>query len=1171
MSTSDPAGNAEAFLRKKATESMTYQKEIDIAGIGPAMTYLEAHKMGGATISLRNRTMQTEPHFPMRFARILLCALMLAVAFAGAVQAAAQTKPDFGPNVYIMNPGMSSSTIEATLTSLSNEPQFGTNRYAVLFMPGTYNVEAPVGYYESIAGLGETPDAVTINGFLTPNFGSDDPGANLTLTFWRSMENMAFNVSTDTAQNAADNTLQWGVSQGTALRRLQINGSLELEDTNCGFASGGFIADSSITGNVNSCAQQQWFTRNSVMGSWSGSNWNMVFAGVQGAPFPNYPTNSYTVLPTTRVSREKPFLYVDHRGAYQVFVPAFRTNSSGISWGHRENLGYSLPIESFFIAQPSTPLTAINQALSEGKNLILTPGIYQYSGAIQVKHPNTVVMGLGYATIVPQTGTPAIEVADVDGVRLAGLLIDAGPVNSPVLLQLGNPGGWRASHAPNPSSLSDIFLRIAGATPGTATTSIEVDSNDVLLDNIWAWRADHGNGVGWTVNVADHGLVVNGDNVTATGLAVEHYEKNQVIWNGENGETVFYQSELPYDPPSQSAWMNGSTNGYSSYSVSPQVTTHAAYGLGVYSFFDMGINIVEDSAITVPNTEGVTVTDAVSVFLTGSGSITHVVNGAGGPTMSGTQTSFLPFYQGVPCERFCPVAPTAPMQLTANVVSANQVNLRWGAFPASGARYSVFRSLDPDFTPSSETQIASGLTATSYADTQANPSSTYYYSVEAVSDSGTSEPSNIASATLPDSGRPITQNVLEIHAGGGAVGSWVADEDFSGGTATSTTNPINTTLVANAAPEAVYQTNRFGSMTYTIPGLTADAQYVVNLHFAETFWTAPGQREFNVLINGSEVLRNFDILAAAGGENIATVQSFLVKANSSGTITLQFTTGAADNPQINGIEIGTPCETNCPIVPGAAEKMTAVAASTNQVNLNWTASPTPNVTYTVFRSQEADFRPTAANEIATGLTALSYMDTAANPATTYYYAVEVIGNGGVSTASNFATATTPTAGGTITTNVLEIRTGGTAAVGNWVADEDFSGGTATSTTAAVNTSRVANPAPEAVYQTNRFGTFTYTIPGFTPGQTYIVDLHFAETFWTAPGQRLFNVLINGKQVLKNYDIYASAGGEFFATVESFMATADSTGTITLQFVPGISDQPQINGIEIGTGTASDNP
>jgi hypothetical protein len=567
------------------------------------------------------------------------------------LQATAQTKPDFGPNVYIIDPSMSSASIESTLTSLSNEPQFSTNRFAVHFMPGTYNIEAPVGYYESIAGLGETPGDVTVNGFLTPNFGSEDPGSNLTLTFWRSMENMTFNASTDSAQSAAPNTLQWGVSQGTALRRIQVNGSLELTDSFCGFSSGGFLADSAITGRVNSCSQQQWFSRNSVMGSWSGSVWNMVFAGVEGAPYPNYPSNAYTVLPTTPVSREKPFLYVDRRGAYRVFVPVERVNSSGVSWAHSQGQGYSLSIDDFFIAQPSTPLSEINNALSHGKNLILTPGIYPYSGALNITDPITVVLGLGYPTLVPQTGTAAIQVADVDGVRIAGLLMDAGPVNSSVLLQIGRAGGWRAPHGWNPTSLNDVFFRIGGATPGTATTTLEIDSNDVILDNIWAWRADHGNGAGWTDNVADHGLVVNGDNVTALGLAVEHYEKNQVVWNGENGTTIFYQSELPYDVPSQSAWMNGAANGYSSYSVSAPVQHHRGYGLGVYSFFNQGVDIVEDSAITVPDTEGVTITDAVSVFLTGSGSITHVVNGAGGSVQNGTQTSFLPLYQGCLADR----------------------------------------------------------------------------------------------------------------------------------------------------------------------------------------------------------------------------------------------------------------------------------------------------------------------------------------------------------------------------------------------------------------------------------------------------------------------------------------------------------------------------------------
>jgi hypothetical protein len=293
---------------------------------------------------------------------VLSLGLILGTVLPGWRQALPQT-PDFGPNVYIFDPTMSNATIQSTLTSLANEAQFSTNRYAVLFMPGTYSVQSEVGYYESVAGLGQNPQAVTIHGYLTSN--QTDNNGNLTDNFWRSMENVAINSPT---------TLQWGVSQGADFRRMYVNGPLQLTNTNCGEASGGFIADSVITGNVNPCSQQQWYTRNSSLGSWSGGVWNMVFSGVQGAPTPNYPTNKYTVLPTTPVSREKAFLYVDSSSNYNVFVPTAQVNSSGTTWASGNAPGYSLPISSFFIAQPSTLLADINQALAYGQNLILTPG-----------------------------------------------------------------------------------------------------------------------------------------------------------------------------------------------------------------------------------------------------------------------------------------------------------------------------------------------------------------------------------------------------------------------------------------------------------------------------------------------------------------------------------------------------------------------------------------------------------------------------------------------------------------------------------------------------------------------------------------------------------------------------------------------------------------------------
>jgi hypothetical protein len=935
---------------------------------------------------------KTQSPAPMyvRFARLMLLGLILSAVTVGGHRTLAQIPPNFGPNVYIIDPSMSSTTILNTLTSLSNEAQFSTNRYAVLFLPGTYSVQAPVGYYESIAGLGQTPGAVTINGFLTPNFGSTSPSANVTTTFWRSMENMTINAATDTAQSGGANTLQWGVSQGAPLRRMLINGSLELTDSYCGEASGGFISDTVVTGNVNSCSQQQWYTRNSTLGSWSGSLWNMVFSGVQGAPTPNYPANAYTVLPTTPVNREKPYLYVDSSGDYNVFVPTVETNSTGATWLNGSTPGYSIPIGQFFIAQPTTSLADINTALAYGQNLILTPGIYQYNGSINITNPNTIVLGLGYATIVPQNGTSAITVADVDGVQIAGLIIDAGPISSPVLLQVGVPGGSGVSHQSNPTSINDVFIRIGGATAGTAVTSMEIDSNNVILDDIWAWRADHGAGSSpiWTGNAAQYGVVVNGNNVTALGLAVEHYEQNQVIWNGNGGETIFYQSELPYDVPGQSAWMNGGVDGYSSYAVSNSVTTHAAYGLGVYSYFDQGLPIVENSAITVPNAVGVTVTDAVSVFLAGNGQITYTVNNAGTVAEKGSITSFLPFYQGAACSTTCP---EAPGNLEATTISPTQINLTWTASPTPGVVYSIFRSVTAGFVPSAANQIVSGVSGSSYADTTVSPASTYYYVLEASSVAGASAGSNQASATTTaNKGGAITTDVIKIDSGlasGTLPTGWVYDTDVTGTYSRSSithaiTIPSGT---VNPAPAAVYQTYTHGSsFTYAIPGLMPGNSYIVDLHFTEDYSGATSTyRKFNVAINGTQVLTNFNIYATAGGLYTANVQSFYAVADATGTISIAFTTGAANSPTVNGIEIG---QSNLP-VPSAPTGPVASTVSDSQINLSWSASSTSGVAYEVFRSTTSGFTPSPSNLITTTPN-IFYSDTALTPSTTYYYVVE---------------------------------------------------------------------------------------------------------------------------------------------------------------------------------------
>jgi hypothetical protein len=594
----------------------------------------------------------------------LIVAIVLGAVFCTAALADGQNTASFGPNVIIFNPSMSTSQIQAAVDAIFNQQvsnQFGTQRYALLFEPGVYGTAAEpldfqVGFYTEVAGLGVSPNDVTINGHVDVynQCFPVDPGAPTNCTalenFWRSLSNLTINVQGLSGCQASAEF--WAVSQAAPMRRVNITGAnVSLQDyCSAGpqYASGGFIADSNV-GFVINGSQQQFYVRNTSLGGWSNGVWNQVFSGDLGAPAQSYPNQTYTTLTSTPISREKPFLYQDAKGKYGVFVPAVQRNATGTSWSSGSTAGKGLPISEFFVATPSTPIDAINLALLLGKNLILTPGVYQLKQPIVVLRPDTIVLGLGFATLVPQTGKEAITVADVDGVTIAGLIIDAGPENSEVLLRMGFglfglplPRGGFCSHVNDPSLLSDVFFRIGGATAGKATTSLEINSSDVIVDDLWAWRADHGNGVGWTANTGDHGVIVNGDRVTALGLFVEHYQKEQVLWNGNRGETIFYQSELPYDPPSQSAWMDGKANGYPSYVVTKYANSHQAFGLGIYSFFNQGVNIIDDNAMTVPNVSGVSIQDVGDVFLNGSGQITHVINGVGGTANSSNDGSLNP-------------------------------------------------------------------------------------------------------------------------------------------------------------------------------------------------------------------------------------------------------------------------------------------------------------------------------------------------------------------------------------------------------------------------------------------------------------------------------------------------------------------------------------------------
>ncbi|AXK36112.1 coagulation factor 5/8 type domain-containing protein [Streptomyces armeniacus] len=534
---------------------------------------------------------------------------------------------DLGPNVIVFDP--STPGIQGKLDEIFKEQesaQFGGGRYALLFKPGTYDgLNAQLGFYTSIMGLGLSPDDTQINGDVTVDAGWFD--GNATQNFWRSAENLAL--------TPVNGTNRFAVSQAAPFRRMHVKGNLNLAPDGYGWASGGYIADSRIDGEVQPYSQQQWYIRDSAVGGWLNGVWNMVFSGVDGAPAQGFPDPPYTTLDTTPLSREKPFLYLDG-DAYKVFLPALRTDAKGTTWGSGTPKGESRSLDEFYVVKGDATAATINEALEQGLNLLFTPGVYHVDQPIEIKREGTVVLGIGYPTIIPDNGVTAMKVADVDGVRLAGILIDAGTENSETLLEVG-PEGASADHSGNPISLQDVFIRIGGAGPGKATTSMVVNSRHTIVDHTWVWRADHGDGVGWDTNRCDYGVVVNGDDVLATGLFVEHFNKYDVQWKGERGRTIFFQSEKAYDAPNQEAIQNGDIRGYAAYKVDDSVTEHEGWGLGNYCYYNVDPTIIQEHGFAAPNTPNVKFHNLLVVSLGGEGQYAHVINDIGDPT-SGTDT-----------------------------------------------------------------------------------------------------------------------------------------------------------------------------------------------------------------------------------------------------------------------------------------------------------------------------------------------------------------------------------------------------------------------------------------------------------------------------------------------------------------------------------------------------
>ena len=577
----------------------------------------------------------------------------------------------FGDHVYVFDDNDSDADIQAVVDrvyGIQETNQFGQDRYALLFKPGRYdNVRAKVGFYTQIAGLGNLPTDTVVNEL---DCNADWMGANATCNFWRSCENFTVNQTTT-----------WAAAQATSLRRMYFKNWLALDQWGQGWASGGFVADTKVDGTAAAWSEQQYCSRNDYYNAWAGGVWNAVFIGMDpnskdqdtgGKLESNWQYNPtyqfYTGVEKTPIIRETPYVTVDNNDNYSVFVPDLKANSSGTSWKNGKESGKSISIDKFYIAKPEKDnADTINQALESGKHLILTPGIYRVNKPIKVTRKDTVVLGLGYATLTPTGNNACMEVADVDGVSVSGLLYDAGGSYTETLLKVG-PDNATARHQSDPILLSDLFFRVGGVTSSVAQskTCIIVNANDVIGDNFWVWRADHGAGVAWNSNKTQNGIVVNGNYMTMYGLFVEHFHEYQTLWNGEGGRCYFYQSEMPYDVPNQQSWKshNGTVDGYASYKVADNVKSHEAYGLGIYSYHrDATINA--ENAMEVPNAENVAVHNVCTVMLAGNPGISHVINGQGGAvTISGQRQQVVNYGQGHVIIPGGPIETTTPEPTT---------------------------------------------------------------------------------------------------------------------------------------------------------------------------------------------------------------------------------------------------------------------------------------------------------------------------------------------------------------------------------------------------------------------------------------------------------------------------------------------------------------------------
>ena len=339
----------------------------------------------------------------------------------------------------------------------------------------------------------------------------------------------------------------------------------------------------------------------------------------------------YTTVDEVPVIVEKPYIVMTDGGKYSLMVPRVEMNKRGPTPNY-DNAD-EIPFENVFVAGddicPDNCLAkTINEKLAAGLNVVLQPGIYHLEDSIVVGNANAVLLGVGLATLMAPPDKPCIQVGDVDGVKVSGILLQATDKEhaAPALLQWGSSKGY-SGNAAAPGAVHDVFARV-GADEHTevgAETMFQINSGNVIIDDTWLWRGDHTID-GLVYNSKNHvrtGFEVNGDDVIAYGLAVEHTLGHLVEWNGENGRTYFYQSELPYDVDQKYG-----DAGFSGYKVGDNVQKHEAWGAGVYSFYRDHL-VDTPTGIIVPKNAGIKFHNSLTVKLNGNGGIDHVINDKG--------------------------------------------------------------------------------------------------------------------------------------------------------------------------------------------------------------------------------------------------------------------------------------------------------------------------------------------------------------------------------------------------------------------------------------------------------------------------------------------------------------------------------------------------------------